>query len=100
MQYKPAVLFLLAALTAAPAFAGQTAADIAVPDTGFGSVGTATAVGTSVPPPELMREIVTRGYDQLKLKPDLLFGGWVGTAEKNTRQVKLHVSPNGNVREG
>src|SRR3981189_3551661 len=70
MQCKPAVLFLLATLTAAPAFARPSAADFPVPDTGFGSVGTATAVGTSVPPPELMREIVTRGYDQLNLKPD------------------------------
>jgi hypothetical protein len=99
MKCKPAALFLLATLTAAPAFAGQSVPDVAVPDTGFGSVGPATAGRTPVPPPEFMREIVTRGYATPQLKPDSVFGGWVGRAEKNGREVKLHVSPDGNIGE-
>jgi hypothetical protein len=64
-----------------------------------GSTGASTAVGTEQPTIEVLQHIRAGGYSALQLKPDSVRGGWSGTAQKNGREVKLHVAPNGNVEE-
>lgn len=64
-----------------------------------GSSGASSMVGTDQPTIEVLQHIRAGGYTGLQLKPDAARGGWSGTAQKNGRQMKLHVAPNGNTSE-